>query len=548
MANAETIDSLLVSLGLDVDRKSFQKATDAINDIKSKSLQLLAAAGVGLGFDAWTRGVSKYVGELNSLSRATLDSTRKIEGFRSAFGAIGGLEEADIVLSKMADIQRKMAAGDYSMAAFIPGLAGMEGRTAIETFEYIAREIQTLDRGMQVRALTALGARPGSSAEQFLMGEKNFSKLFAEAGVRVTGISPELNEDVDKFNGEMNRLRDNFNELSKAMGKELIPPVNEILSIANNFIKAHPDLIKAGIEIVGLLAGLKTAAFLVRGLSASLLALTGPLSVLIAALYPAQTVGQEEEETELKRLQRQNWERNNPGVPFPGDRMLGHLSLAPGASASDFMTGDDVPQFAQSASVSRKNAPEHLMPEFTRASQKHGVPVDVLLGMAKQESGFNPLAMGPQTKWGRAQGIMQYLSGTAASLGIDPLDPSQAIDAAAKQIRERLDMGESIEEAIAHHHAGPNRALWGPKTADYVEKVTGHAAGFRGIEDAMEFSQGAFSSPSQTLPGSNYSPSTQEFNQTNHITIESTGNQNEDQRITKNHIRNLADAVRSDVY
>lgn len=45
---SETIDSLLVSLGLETDVNSFQTANDAVKRIKDGILQLAAAAGTGL--------------------------------------------------------------------------------------------------------------------------------------------------------------------------------------------------------------------------------------------------------------------------------------------------------------------------------------------------------------------------------------------------------------------------------------------------------------------------------------------------------------------
>lgn len=42
---AETIDSLLVSLGLDVDQKSFKEANDALKGVKDTALLLFSAAG-----------------------------------------------------------------------------------------------------------------------------------------------------------------------------------------------------------------------------------------------------------------------------------------------------------------------------------------------------------------------------------------------------------------------------------------------------------------------------------------------------------------------
>jgi hypothetical protein len=67
--------------------------------------------------------------------------------------------------------------------------------------------------------------------------------------------------------------------------------------------------------------------------------------------------------------------------------------------------------------------------------------------------------------------MMQYLDSTAAGLGINPLNPDEAIGAAAKQLRERLDKGYSMEDAVKEHFAGPDRKLWGAKTDAYGREV-----------------------------------------------------------------------------
>lgn len=114
-----------------------------------------------------------------------------------------------------------------------------------------------------------------------------------------------------------------------------------------------------------------------------------------------------------------------------------------------------------------------LMQEFEMAAKKHGVPVSALLALAHQESRFDTAAVGPQTKWGQAKGIMQYLDTTAGSLGFDAFDPVASINAAAMQMRQQMDAGHSIEDAIKHHHAGPNRKIWGAKTDQYGADVMG---------------------------------------------------------------------------
>ncbi len=118
--------------------------------------------------------------------------------------------------------------------------------------------------------------------------------------------------------------------------------------------------------------------------------------------------------------------------------------------------------------------------EFFSAAQRYGVPVNVLMGLAEQESRFNPSALGTQTEWGRAKGLLQYLDSTAQGMGINPYDPAQSIDAAAKQLRQRLDKGYSMIDAVREHFAGPDRKKWGKKTAAYGNEVMARAERFQG--------------------------------------------------------------------
>lgn len=144
----------------------------------------------------------------------------------------------------------------------------------------------------------------------------------------------------------------------------------------------------------------------------------------------------------------------------------------------------------QQATFEPGNVP--FQSDFASASQKYGVPVNVLMAIAQQESSFNPTALGQPTKWGRAKGLMQYIDPTAAALGINPYDPSQAIDAAAKQLKQRLDKGYSIQEAVSAHFGGDDRKLWGPKTRQYGVDVLNKAQTF------FDGTQGQIKQPAQT--------------------------------------------------
>lgn len=116
---------------------------------------------------------------------------------------------------------------------------------------------------------------------------------------------------------------------------------------------------------------------------------------------------------------------------------------------------------------------------FKAAGARHGIDQRILAAVAKVESNFNPAAV---SRAG-AQGLMQFMPATAKGMGIDPTDPAQAIDGAARYLRAQLDRFGSIELALAAYNAGPGavaRAGGIPQNAEtraYVPKVLSIARG-----------------------------------------------------------------------
>lgn len=116
--------------------------------------------------------------------------------------------------------------------------------------------------------------------------------------------------------------------------------------------------------------------------------------------------------------------------------------------------------------------PEELRPLFEVTAQEFGVPANVLMAIVQQESSYNNDATNSETG---AAGMAQYMGATAKSLKINPRDPNESIPATAMQLKERLDKGMSIDDAIREHFAGPDRKIWGPKTAAYGTEVLAKA-------------------------------------------------------------------------
>jgi hypothetical protein len=108
------------------------------------------------------------------------------------------------------------------------------------------------------------------------------------------------------------------------------------------------------------------------------------------------------------------------------------------------------------------------------AETKHGLPKGLWANMLKIESNFNPKAVGPKTKYGRAQGIAQLM--TKFHEGVDPMDAEASIDYGAGYVKSLRDKFGDWDKAIAAYNAGPDLVEnqyenLPDETRNYLEKL-----------------------------------------------------------------------------
>ncbi len=108
------------------------------------------------------------------------------------------------------------------------------------------------------------------------------------------------------------------------------------------------------------------------------------------------------------------------------------------------------------------------------AADKYGLPRQLVRSVMAAESAFQPGAVSPKG----AIGLMQLMPGTAQSLGVDPHDPAQNVDAGARYLRDLLDRYErKLWHALAAYNAGPEAVdRYGgvppyPETISYVRRI-----------------------------------------------------------------------------
>ena len=111
---------------------------------------------------------------------------------------------------------------------------------------------------------------------------------------------------------------------------------------------------------------------------------------------------------------------------------------------------------------------------FQSAGSMYGVPAALLAAVAHQESGFNQNARSSAG----AVGLMQFMPGTAAGLGVNPLDPNSSINGAARYLAGLYHQFGTWSLALAAYNAGPGavRQYGGVppygETQRYVANVT----------------------------------------------------------------------------
>lgn len=93
---------------------------------------------------------------------------------------------------------------------------------------------------------------------------------------------------------------------------------------------------------------------------------------------------------------------------------------------------------------------------INRASGAHSVPASLIARMLWTESRFRADIISGRVKSSAgALGIAQFMPATAKELGIDPLNPEQAIDGAARYLRQLKNRFGTWRAALIAYNWGP---------------------------------------------------------------------------------------------
>ena len=116
---------------------------------------------------------------------------------------------------------------------------------------------------------------------------------------------------------------------------------------------------------------------------------------------------------------------------------------------------------------------------FAAATRKYDLPEGLLKAVARAESNFNPSAKSSAG----AIGLMQIMPGTAREFGVNPRNPAEAVDGAARLLRSNLRQFDgSVRLAVAAYNAGPGAVRRYDGVPPYAETRTYVQRVLAGIE------------------------------------------------------------------
>jgi len=128
-------------------------------------------------------------------------------------------------------------------------------------------------------------------------------------------------------------------------------------------------------------------------------------------------------------------------------------NLVSGFEAEETVAPPAVPTVSASAIGTEPTPPAATDPKalVREAARRAGLPPEFVESVAQVESGFRPGAVSPKG----ALGVMQLMPETARTLGADPHDTAQNIDAGARLLRDLLIKYDGdVVKALAAYNAG----------------------------------------------------------------------------------------------
>lgn len=500
-----TIDELLISIGIDADKKSFDEFNGLMSGVKSLMTSTAALAG-GWGLTNAMTDLARVNVGLNEFSKAMNISLNDVLRLQHAFGSLGlSANNALSIIQKARTwmYQSKFSAlpDDMITAFTLTGEGDVTGKISnmndpMQVVNYVADVYSRMKQNERDRfsGLT-------NDERYFLSKDAKWrNQQYTDHDKRVSETTQNDIKRYEELLKGTNNIESTLGGMKDAALLLMIPKLTSMIENLDNWLIANrKDIVESAEKSLPFLQTMAigiTALAAKSGIKGVLTGKTGKLlrGGGLAYLYGSLLEYWWGDKDSIIASTKSSIDFNFGQIKSAYNKFMGIKEpRGPGRDPKLFdIPGylEDLPQVdpAMYNILSQKfpGLSESELQAFLFASEEYGVPLTDLLAIGWQESVFDENALGREVlKDGtRAQGIMQYRKSTADKLGIDPFNPLEAISAAARQLSERLRIGESREDAIKHHFGGTNKSNWKEKTEKYYIDINKKSQYIRNLLDS----------------------------------------------------------------
>ena len=254
------IRELLVKLGLDLDKKTFDGADSAIGKVKAGlGLVAVAAAAAGAFVTSSVEALVENAGKLNDLSQTAGVSAETLQELAYAASLAGGsLEGTTAALTKLSVHMEKAAQGSVEAAQAFGRVGvrirGADGQlqSAGDVLGDIAEKFKSMPDGARKTALAVdLFGKSGADLIPTLnAGRDGLAQLRAEARELGTVLDQETIAAGDDLGDNLDKLKAAVHGLQYAIAGPLIGELSALSTAMIKWVKENRALIAQRMQIV----------------------------------------------------------------------------------------------------------------------------------------------------------------------------------------------------------------------------------------------------------------------------------------------------------
>lgn len=257
---AETIDELLVKLGLETDAKGFKEANNQFSNLRTTALSVGAAIGtafVGAGVAAvkMSSDIAKSADDLGKWSKAAGVSAQFADKLGFAMSKFGGSSsDARSLIERMNAIREAAKWGELpekslTVPGFNPYLIQQQDMNTEETFDFFSREVSKIsDIDKRRELLDSLGIT--SPYAQSLLADRGGYLAEMDKAEALGVITDELIKNAAAYNDAVTENEKVLRSMREEIAQNLLPIMQKWVESLTGWVKENKSGVTEAVSIV----------------------------------------------------------------------------------------------------------------------------------------------------------------------------------------------------------------------------------------------------------------------------------------------------------